>query len=895
MTGVCFELTAYNLGKVRYLKIHLTDPLQRVLSAEKLPLYAQKSTEKDALEMLIAEEKQFRERISKEKSTLFAVCHVSPRRAFDCIKALGATGRLTWQGRKVVVDPFTAIEIFIEAVHDEDAGSLFLTGKWRNTQHQGSIMDCEWIFAGDPGFCIKNRICHPIAFDGDSAWIDWIYPKPTAFQGAEAARIVRALHACDGVQIFGLKSKKEVISAKKEPIPFLKLLDRHGAFANLWFDYAEYGQIAAHDPSRSSWRHYESEKGWEKDLLETDFVKKLIDSSHYYCPLDKVSKSLTFILDIGWKIFDHRDKQVLRQKKEEIYTETTSSHILIRGHVDYETHSADLKDLIGAFNRNERFIDLSPTTVGLLDMESAHKWAALTEHEVICDAVAVKKYRLGELSSFFASDMPPARMPNYAELFRALPQGWEMASGEASSAFQGELFVYQREGVKWLEFLRQGDCGGLLADEMGLGKTVQVVAFFSQLTLDHPCLIIVPTSLVFHWKREFERFLPSAAICVYAGKERSEQSHVLDSAHIIITSYAIVRLETEVFRSIPFQVIVLDEAQTIKNPESQIAQAVFSLKGSMRLAITGTPIENRLQDLWSIFHFLLPHLLGTQKDFQATLNSAGSDGRYLERVRKKIRPFLLRRKKEGVLQQLPPKMEQVVWVEMAEEQRQRYDHWLQHTKAGLIQKISMDGISSHRMEILEAILRLRQLCVHPWLVEKRGEGDFFALSGKSERLFLDLQEIIEEGKKVLIYSQFTTMLHLIRREVANKGWSYVYLDGSTTDRESVVRQFQEDASISIFLISLKAGGVGLNLTAADYVFLVDPWWNDAVEQQAIDRAHRFGRKEAVIARRYVTALSIEEKIMHLKKHKLSLSQGLFEEGGDLSSLHLSDLLQLIVE
>jgi SNF2 family DNA or RNA helicase len=611
-------------------------------------------------------------------------------------------------------------------------------------------------------------------------------------------------------------------------------------------------------------------------------VKKWLDSSRYYCPLDKVSKSLAFILDMGWKIYDHRHRQVLRQKTDDIESSVEGPHVLVRGKVQYERYSADLKSVVGAFNRKERFIDLSSDAVGLL--EEGGKWEGLSEHEIVADAIAIKRERVGLLEDLFAH----SAQHDYAELFRSLPKGWQMAAGEVSSSFQGELFGYQREGVKWLEFLREGRCGGLLADEMGLGKTVQVVAFFSQLQISKPCLIVVPTSLLFNWKREFERFLPSCPVHVFAGEAPA-------SPQIVLTTYAVLRLQADLFQSIDFQVIVLDEAQAIKNPDTKTAQIAFSLKGEMRVAITGTPIENRLQDLFSLFHFLLPGLLGSRSDFQATLIASGSDARYLQQVKRKLRPFLLRRKKEAVLQDLPAKMEQIVWVDMTEAQRNLYDQWVHRTKAGLIQKVSLDGMGAHRMEILEAILRLRQLCVHPFLVEKQEDGEFFHWSGKAERLIQDLQEAVEEGKKVLVYSQFTTMLHLIRREVANKGWSFVYLDGSTADREAAVQQFQEDPSVSIFLISLKAGGVGLNLTAADYVFLFDPWWNEAVEQQAIDRAHRLGRKETVIARRYVTALSIEEKIMHLKKHKLSLAQGLFEESGDLSSLSLDDLMNLLLD
>ena len=253
-----------------------------------------------------------------------------------------------------------------------------------------------------------------------------------------------------------------------------------------------------------------------------------------------------------------------------------------------------------------------------------------------------------------------------------------------------------------------------------------------------------------------------------------------------------------------------------------------------------------------------------------------------------MRPFILRRKKEQVALQLPPKLEQTIFVEMTDPQREIYERWLKNTKQGLLKKVSLDGASSHRMEILEAILRLRQLCAHPWLVGEQQEEN---VSGKFERVMSDLQEVVEENRKVLVYSQFTKMLRLFESAIKQKGWNYVYLDGSSTNREEIVRKFQEDPHVSIFLISLKAGGVGLILTAADYFFLYDPWCNDAVERHAIDRAHRLGKTGAVIARRYITVLSIEEKILRLKTHKTTLSEQLFEEG--FNQISLDDLLELL--
>jgi SNF2 family DNA or RNA helicase len=337
------------------------------------------------------------------------------------------------------------------------------------------------------------------------------------------------------------------------------------------------------------------------------------------------------------------------------------------------------------------------------------------------------------------------------------------------------------------------------------------------------------------------------------------------------------------FQSAHYQLVVLDEAQVIKNAQSQISCACKALQASMRLAITGTPIENRWDELWSIFQFVQPQVLGGKAEMQRALSNPHSTAK----LAKRLSPFIRRRTKAEVALDLPEKLEQTVFVEMASTERAFYDELIRKTRQGVLKKVEEEGAASHRMEILEAILRLRQCCVHPSLVSPEVKE-----SSKLERVMADLQEVVDEGRKVLVYSQFTQMLRHIESQVQEKGWKYVYLDGSTEQREEVVQQFQQDPEISIFLISLKAGGVGLNLTAADYVFLYDPWWNVAVENQAIDRAHRLGRKSTVIARRYIMALSIEEKMMTLKQHKSNLSRALFDALPE-ENPSLNELIELL--
>jgi SNF2 family DNA or RNA helicase len=427
---------------------------------------------------------------------------------------------------------------------------------------------------------------------------------------------------------------------------------------------------------------------------------------------------------------------------------------------------------------------------------------------------------------------------------------------------------------------------------MGLGKTVQVLAFLSMLRKDQPILVVAPTSLIFNWKKEFEKFLPHKNVYVHAGKDRHKEIEALNSFEVILTSYSHLRRDACQFVRIQFSCIVLDEAQNIKNPESQIAEICFSLRSPMKIAITGTPIENRWDDLWSIFHFLEPQLLEDRRQFDAQMMAAQSDVRYQRRVKKKIAPFILRRTKEDVSLELPEKILQTVWIDMHKEQREIYEQLLSNNRQTLIKKIQEEGVGSQRMQILEALLRLRQVCSHPHLIDP-SYADDMKMSAKLERVLSDTAEVVSEGRKVIIFSQFTQMLKILESHIKRLGFCYVYLDGSTRDRESVVSQFQQDPAVQIFLMSLKAGGVGLNLTAGDYVFLFDPWWNDAAEKQAIDRAYRLGRKDVVVARRYVVAQSVEEKIMKIKEMKSQIADGLLQEQEVFGAITTEDLLDLL--
>ncbi|RIL09079.1 MAG: hypothetical protein DCC75_07415, partial [Proteobacteria bacterium] len=466
-----------------------------------------------------------------------------------------------------------------------------------------------------------------------------------------------------------------------------------------------------------------------------------------------------------------------------------------------------------------------------------------------------------------------------------------------SKNFSGNLRPYQHEGLSWLSFLYDFELGGILADEMGLGKTVQTLALVNTLK-DRlarqgrklkPVLVVAPTSVITNWCYEAHRFTPKLKVLLLHGAARKRLFSDAADYDLVVTSYALLRLDRYELERIPFSIAVLDEAQQIKNYQAATTAAAKALRAERRLALSGTPTENRPMELWSIMDFLMPGYLGTNEFFRNYIEKPILEGgpgvEVAKFLRNKTRPFILRRTKAEVEKDLPPKIESVLYTSMTDSQRDLYSHILAEVKPRVFDAVERKGIAAASVSILAALLRLRQVCNHPNSIDALKNIEGYD-SGKFNLLQDILDEALESGRKILLFCQFKEMLAIIRRHVEARRISYLYLDGATRQRQQLVDRFNSDSSVKLFLISLKAGGLGLNLAAADTVIIYDPWWNPAVESQAVDRAHRIGQRRTVTVYRLVTADSVEQKIMQLKRKKSAIVDALINKNA-ISTLTLT--------
>lgn len=561
--------------------------------------------------------------------------------------------------------------------------------------------------------------------------------------------------------------------------------------------------------------------------------------------------------------------------------------------VSFGDLKVDLKTVRRAIRRRERFLKLADGSIGVLPEEWLDRYRRLLGlGEETDDGLRFSRQHALLLDQMLA-DAEGETDEAFQKQRDRLRDFTAIAPVDAPKGFHGELRPYQKTGYDWLHFLRSYGFGGILADDMGLGKTAEALAFLVSLRergeTTGPDLIVMPRSLLFNWQREAARFTPSLKVLIHADKDRAEDLSEFDGYDLVLTTYGIMLRDIEALRARRFHYVVLDESQAIKNPLSQTARAARLLRADHRLALTGTPVENTTTELWSQFAFLNPGLLGGLEFFRSEFagpierkqNTEAADT-----LRRIVYPFILRRTKAQVAPELPPRTERVLVVDMEPTQRRMYDKWRDVYRAQVLGLIEGEDMSDARMKILEGLLRLRQICNDPRTIDAKYKGG----SGKFEALLETMETLREEGHKALVFSQFVQMLDLVRRALDQRGIPYAYLDGSTRDRQAQVDAFQANPDLPFFLVSLKAGGVGLNLTAADYVIHIDPWWNPAVEMQATDRTHRIGQDKPVFIYKMITRDSVEEKILDLQARKRALVDQLVGvDSGMLKSLTREDV------
>jgi SNF2 family DNA or RNA helicase len=611
---------------------------------------------------------------------------------------------------------------------------------------------------------------------------------------------------------------------------------------------------------------------------------------------------------------------------------------------EYEFSFLALKEYI---LKGKREFILPNGLIAVIPPEWFGNLAGMLEFSTSADEIQIEKHHVGLLEELSSNGGKYLRLSDKLDKIRNYGQVKPKALPQA---FEGELRPYQKAGYDWFYFLKENGFGGCLADDMGLGKTIQTLAMLqneketyvqaktalpraeevampleSQLNLfdqtsmasstpaviagnmqaapapdQQPTyiktsLIVVPNSLVYNWYNEARKFTPNMRVLIYTGINREKNPQLFINYDLIITTYGTVRVDVDVIKQFKFNYIILDESQSIKNPQSLASRAVKQLRSAQRLVLTGTPIENSVQELWSQLAFINPGLVGNLQSFTERFVvpiEKGKDVNRLKQLKAIIKPFVLRRTKDQVATELPAKIEQVVYCNMTEQQAEAYETVKSYYRNEIMKSIRELGLNRSQFTILQGLTKLRQIANHPVLTNPDYDGQ----AGKFDELMARAETARQEGHKVLIFSQFVKQLEIYKKQFDNKGWTYCYLDGSMSNeqRQQQVQSFQNDKNISYFLISLKAGGVGLNLTAADYVFIIDPWWNPAVEQQAVDRTHRIGQTKTVFTYKFITKDTVEEKILSLQQRKKELAGSIITtEESFIKNINVDEIVELL--
>lgn len=565
--------------------------------------------------------------------------------------------------------------------------------------------------------------------------------------------------------------------------------------------------------------------------------------------------------------------------------------------ISFGDQVVDLKQVQKSIIKETNFIELNDGSIGILPKQWIEKYKKYFKlGQVKKDKIEISNFQFNIIDELYEQETnTPKFLTELHNKKKRLNDLKDLKSISKPKHLEASLRPYQKEGLNWLVFLHENKLGGCLADDMGLGKTLQTIAFIQYLKnlnsndKNVPHLVIAPTSLIFNWMSELKKFAPTLKVLDFIGPNRHDLISDLDKQDVILTTYGSVVNDIQIHQKRTYNYIILDESQAIKNPQSQRFKTVRLLKAENRLALTGTPIENNTFDLYSQFSFLNPGIFGSIKHFKSTFSEdidQKQDEYTSDLLARMIHPFILRRTKDQVATELPAKTESVIYCEMGTEQRKVYDHFKQHFKQKLQAQIEEDGINKSQVYILQGLTKLRQICNSSALADR--EKDYGSESTKLDELVRHLTEKVN-NHKILVFSQFVGMLQLVKQRLEDEGILFEYLDGQTKNREERVHNFQNNPAIRVFLISLKAGGTGLNLTEADYVYLIDPWWNPAVESQAIDRCYRIGQDKKVMAYRMICKDTIEEKIVQLQDKKKTVASDIIRVDTEKKSFNKKDV------
>jgi superfamily II DNA or RNA helicase len=775
------------------------------------------------------------------------------------------------------------------------------------------------LFLGDQYVLFRDGIVSRYEHFGGLDWIRGFYENGKAvIHRDNEALFLKEYFACSAVPL-ELPPDISLTETQGNPVPLLRLLGPQGVMgldsvpkkyqaAELFFKYDE-RQIPAslgllafynHQEGRLVLRDNAREKAWRGDLEACGIAWRHHEANDlhevYFIPVKDLLKDVAVLMDKGWLV-DGETGRFRSPRSVSLQVSSGIDWFELRGQVDFDGQSAGLPEMLAALRKRDRFIRLGDGSVGILPeawWKKVGVWAQMGDAEK--DHLRFSRSQTLVLDVLLAEQ--EVGQTTIDETFRSLRQ--ELRSSvrltpcDPDASFQGTLRPYQREGLGWMLFLQRFRLGGCLADDMGLGKTVQVLALLSLRKLvmvGRPSLVVVPRSLIFNWQEEAARFAPQLKGIDASHGQRGDWADLDPDADFVLITYGTLVRDITSLKDIAFDYVILDEAQAIKNHQTARAKAVRLLKASHRLALSGTPIENRIEELWSIFEFLNPGFLGHSATFKKLFAADLEDENQRAALRNAIAPFILRRSKTQVALDLPPRTEDVLLCEMEARQQALYNKLRDHYRQSLLKKVQTEGMNRVQTQVLEALLRLRQAACHPKLIDPKLLTED---SVKLDTLIDQLDEIVGEGHKALIFSQFTSFLALVKPRIEERGWAYEYLDGKTRNRQERVERFQNDSHCPLFLISLKAGGLGLNLVAADYVFLLDPWWNPAVEAQAIDRTHRIGQERPVFAYRLICRDTVEEKILQLQKSKKSLADSIIaESSGMLKEMSADDLAFLL--